>query len=131
MVKPRVKQVKPAGDMTPARPYAAEQRGFHAPATKTTAEACYVKLGVPCVFLCDQNGLRRSKLAGTKLAAVVGVRARSGLVLRCTGGRVSVCTKLLGLPEHGDAFRCELARLWPRLRHGRRQDALGRGGKWS
>ena len=27
--------------------------------------------------------------------------------------------------EHGGTLGCELARLWPRLRHGRRRDALG------
>ena len=35
------------------------------------------------------------------------------------------CTK------HGEALSCELARLWPRLRHGQRREALGRGEKWS
>ena len=28
-----------------------------------------------------------------------------------------------GFAEHADELRCELARLWPRLHHGRRRDA--------
>ena len=33
-----------------------------------------------------------------------------------------------GLYEHGEALRRGHARLWPRLRHGRRREALGRDG---
>lgn len=40
-VKPRVEQVKPASDSTPARPDAAEGLGFDPPVTKSTVEMCY------------------------------------------------------------------------------------------
>ena len=53
---------------------------------------------------------------------------------RCYGAReeeLVVATGSWCCTEHGEALRCELARLWPRLRHGRRREALGRDGKWS
>ena len=40
-VKPRVEQVKPAGDSTPVRPDTAVRLGKLPPATKSTAEPIY------------------------------------------------------------------------------------------
>ena len=40
-VKPRVEQVKPAGDSTPERTDAVEGLGFGPPVTKSMVETCY------------------------------------------------------------------------------------------
>ena len=79
-----VKWVKPTGDMTPVRPDVAEGLGFPAPTTKRDGGGISVKLGVPRVFLCGWDGLRRPELAGTELAAVVEVRVWTGSMLRGT-----------------------------------------------
>ena len=80
---------------SPARPETAEGLGIPPPATKWPAEGIYVELGLARIHLCKRQGLRWPELAGGKLAAVAGVRARSGLALGGTGGEVGVCVRFL------------------------------------
>ena len=54
-----------------------------------------MELGLARIHLCKRQGLRWPKLTGGKLAAVAGVRARSGLALGGTGGEASVCVRFL------------------------------------
>ena len=49
-----------------------------------------MELGLARIHLCKRQGLRWPELTGGKLAAVAGVRARSGLALGGTGGKL-VC----------------------------------------
>ena len=80
---------------SPAEPETAEGVGNPPPATKWPAEGIYVELGLARIHLCKRQGLRWPELTGGKLAAVAGVRARSGLALGGTGGRVRICVRLL------------------------------------
>ena len=64
-----VSRVKPAGDLTPARPVTAASLGFASPVTKRAAEAIYWELELTRI----QRGMWRQRgrpeLAGNELGA--------------------------------------------------------------
>ena len=62
---------------------------------KRADEGVYVELGLARIHLCKRQGLRWPELTGGKLAAVAGVRARSGLALGGTAGRTGGRARLL------------------------------------
>lgn len=81
----------------PARPGMAEGCEFPPSATIWLTEGIYVTRALIHIEWCRWLGLGWPESSPASTLAVAWARVRSGSVLRCTGGRVSVCVRLLGV----------------------------------
>ena len=93
-----------------------------------SVSGCVGKLLLPRVERCRCWVVGRPELAGVEPAAVAGARDRAAQRYGAGEDKLVAALACCGAAEHVAVLGNELARQSPRLRHGRRREALDRDG---
>jgi len=104
--------------------------GNASPVTKWAAETISEELVLARIHWCPPFHRRRPKSMAATTWAAAGVRRGGEKGYGALEEKRVVATSSWCCAEHDGGLGSELRWLWPRPRHGRRRETLGRGGRW-